>query len=396
MAAGQAAIHGASVTILEKKSRCGRKLRITGKGRCNLSNDSSLPEFINQFGRNGKFLHQAFSKFFNQDLVKFFEKQGVPTNIERGQRIFPKSELAEDVVDALIKWVLKKNVKIIPNSQCTSLLVEDNIIKGVKTKDRSYPADKVILCAGGASYPATGSTGDGYKILQNFGHKIVPIRPALVPIETSGDTAQRLQGLSLKNVSLKLLIDNKKKNEIFGEMLFTHFGLSGPIILTISRQIVDALSENKTVTLSFDLKSALDNKKLENRLLNEFKENNRQQFKSILKNLLPNKLIQICIDQTKIAGDKIAHQITSEERKRLRLWFKDFRFEVTGFRSFNEAIITAGGVNLKEINPRTMESKIIKNLFIAGEILDLDGNTGGYNLQAAFSTGYLAGISAAD
>lgn len=393
MAAGQAATGGANVYLFEKKNDCGKKLRITGKGRCNLSNNCTVKEFITQFGKNGKFLYQSFAKFFNQDLIKFFNDLGVETAVERGGRIFPASEKAEDITEALIKWAKNKNVKFRNLTPVSKILIKNNSAIGVQVENKNYYADAVILCTGGLSYPATGSTGDGYEILESLGHTIKKTRPALVPLITEGNTAKNLQGLALKNVNLKLMIDGKTKKKIFGEMLFTHYGLSGPIVLTISKEAVDALDEKHEVKIIIDLKPALSNEQLENRLLRDFKEHSNQKFKSVLKNLLPAKLIPVCVYQTKIDPDKIINQIKSRERRALLFWLKNFQFEISGHRTFKEAIITAGGVNLKEINPKTMESKLIKNLFIAGELLDLDGNTGGYNLQAAFSTGWLAGKS---
>ncbi|RKX17250.1 MAG: hypothetical protein DRP35_11240 [Candidatus Zixiibacteriota bacterium] len=271
------------------------------------------------------------------------------------------------------------------------MLIKDNSVIGVQIENKKFYSDAVIICTGGMSYPATGSTGDGYKLLESIGHRIEKTRPALVPLITKGDTAKNLQGLSLKNVNLKLIINSKLKREIFGEMLFTHYGLSGPIVLTISKDAVDALDKKYNVKITIDLKPALSNEQLGNRLLREFKQHGNQQYKSILKNLLPAKLIPVCVYQTSIDADKKVNQIKSAERKIILSWLKNFQFEVLGHRTYKEAIITAGGVSLKEINPKTMESKLINNLFIAGELLDLDGNTGGYNLQSAFSTGWLAG-----
>ena len=401
MAAGQAALSGAEVIVLEKKSKPLRKLGITGKGRCNLTNRAPLAEFIERFGPNGRFLRCSFGHFFSDDLIKLLKESGVKTAFERGGRVFPLSDDAGEVVEALLKWARGNGVKIKTGIRVKKLIINENNITGVKygNSEKSeaagkYLADKVIIATGGASYPATGSTGDGYRLAESAGHGIVPIRPALVPLETRGDVAKRLQGLSLKNVGLKVLADGKKAGDIFGEMLFTHYGVSGPIVLTISKKAVDLLGEGKKVSLSIDLKPALDDKKLDIRLLRDLNSHGNKKFKSILKLLLPQKLIPVCIELTGIPGEKICNQINSAERKRLKLWLKDFRLEVTGHRSFNEAIITAGGVSLKEVNPKTLESRLVKNLYFAGEVLDIDADTGGYNLQAAFSTGYLAGVSA--
>ncbi len=403
MAAGQAAEMGAETLLLEKMDRPGRKLRIAGKGRCNLTNVAPVSEFIAHFGPNGRFLRQAFSRFFNSDLVAFFEELGVRTVTERGGRVFPASSQAQDVVDALVWWIGKQGVTLRTRSPVERLLVEGGRVVGVQRsrnqvfpkKPGFYPADAVIIATGGASYPATGSTGDGYRLAKSVGHTIVPIRPALVPLETAGDVAPRLQGLSLRHVTVGVWVNGKKQAEAFGEMLFTHFGLSGPIILSLSRQVVDALRLGQRVILSIDLKPALDEGKLDARLLRDLDAHGKQQLRTLLKDLLPRKLIPVCIDLTGIPPDKPAHQITSEERKRLQTWLKDFRLEVTGHRPFTEAIITAGGVDTREVNPRTMASRLVEGLYFAGEVLDVDADTGGYNLQAAFSTGWVAGRSAA-
>ncbi|MCP4567227.1 MAG: NAD(P)/FAD-dependent oxidoreductase [FCB group bacterium] len=396
MAAGQAAETGGKVVLLEKKAQPGRKLRITGKGRCNLTNIAPLDDFLTHFGKNGKFLRQAFSRFFSEDLAVFLGGIGVDVQSERGGRVFPADEDAGQVVEALTRWVRDCGVNIKINSAVDRLIVEDGRVTGVAVSGWDYPARAVIIATGGASYPATGSTGDGYRLAQEVGHKIVPIRPALVPLTTSGNTARRLQGLSLRNVTSRLLIDDKAKSRLMGEMLFTHYGLSGPIILTQSGMAVDALERKQAVTVSIDLKPALDEKKLDARLLRDFSEHGKKKYSSILKGLLPRKLISVCADLTGINPETPGHQITSGERRRLRLWLKDFRFEIVGHRSFSEAIITAGGVELKEIDPRRMASRKIHGLYFAGEVLNLNGDTGGYNLQAAFSTGWLAGRSAAE
>ncbi len=403
MAAGQAAARGAEVVVFEKKRRPALKLSITGKGRCNLTNKAPLAEFIKSYGPNGRFLRGSFGHFFSNDLIKFLKELGVNTGFERGGRVFPLSGDAGGVAKALLSWARENGAKIKTGMKVVKLITNENGISGVKylasegsEKAQDYPADRVIIATGGASYPATGSTGDGYRLAKSVGHRIIPIRPALVPLETKGNTARRLQGLSLKNVSLKILSNGKKAGDIFGEMLFTHYGVSGPIVLTISKQVVDLLEEGRKVILSIDLKPALDDKKLDARILRDLDTYGNKKFKSILKMLLPQKLIPVCIELLGLSADKPGNQVSSDERKRLRLWLKDFRLEVIGHRSFNEAIITAGGVDLKEVNPKTLESRLVKNLYFAGEVLDIDADTGGFNLQAAFSTGYLAGISAAE
>ena len=411
MAAGQAAELGAETLVLEKMNRPGRKLRITGKGRCNLTNVAPVAEAIAHFGRSGRFLRQAFSRFYTQELVSFFGRLGVHTVTERGGRVFPASGQAQEVLDALVRWVHGRGVTIRTRSPVERLLIENDRVVGVQighptakraetpTKKRPagrvYQADSVIVATGGASYPQTGSTGDGYALAAEVGHTIVPIRPALVPLETAGDMAAKLQGLSLRNVSVCIWVDGKKRAETFGEMLFTHFGVSGPIILSLSRRVVDALRLGQKVVLSIDFKPALDEGKLEARLLRDLNSFGRQHLRNLLKGLLPRKMIPLCLDLTGIPPDKAGHQLTALERRRLRLWLKDFRLEVTGHRPLGEAIVTAGGVDTREVEPRTMGSRLVGGLYFAGEVLDVDAESGGYNLQAAFSTGWLAGRSAA-
>jgi predicted Rossmann fold flavoprotein len=412
MAAGQAAELGAETLLLEKMNRPGRKLRITGKGRCNLTNVAPVSEFIAHFGTNGRFLRQAFSQFFSPELIAFFEVLGVRTVTERGGRVFPAGDAAEDVVDALARWTRDRGVTLQTHAPVERLIVEGGRVVGVQVspsptqKDkvtigsdfggRMCRAEAVIVATGGASYPGTGSTGDGYRMAEAVGHAIVPIRPALVPLDTAGGVASKLQGLSLRNVSVQVWVEGSVQAEAFGEMLFTHFGVSGPIILSLSRGIVDALRAGQRVSLSIDLKPALDEGKLDGRLLRDLDAHGKRQFRTLLKGLLPRKLIPVCLELTGIPPDKLAHQITAEERQQLRAWLKDFRLEVTGHRPFAQAIITAGGVDTREVDPRTMASRLVEGLYFAGEVLDLDADTGGYNLQAAFSTGWVAGRSAAD
>jgi len=401
MAAGQAALKGAEVLLLEKMSRPARKLRITGKGRCNLTNTDPVPQFIEHFN-DGRFLRQSLSRFSSSDLIDFFDQLGVPTVTERAGRVFPASGQAQDVVDALVHWISQAGVGLQTGVPVSEVCVEDGRVTGVSTpqgkarKARLYSGAAAIVATGGASYPATGSTGDGYRMAQALGHTVVPVRPALVPLETRGDVAARLQGLSLRNVRVSVWIEGEMRQSMFGEMLFTHFGVSGPVILSMSRTMVDALRLGKQVTLSIDLKPALDEDKLDARLLRDLAAQGKRQYQTLLKGLLPRKLIPVCIEQTRIPADKVASQITAQDRDRLRSWLKQFRLELTGHRSFREAIITAGGVDTREIDPRTMASKQIKGLYFAGEVLDLDADTGGYNLQAAFSTGWVAGRAAAE
>ena len=421
MAAGRAAQCGAGALLLEKMDRPGRKLGITGKGRCNLTNEEDIAGFIAHFGPEGRFLWQAFSRFFTSDLLEHFRELGVPTVTERGGRIFPASGRSADVVDAMVRWIRRYRVSLRTGSTVEEILVEDGRVAGVSTapagaspKKGSQPrenrgkgtskqggtgrilrADAVIVSTGGASYPGTGSTGDGYRLAESVGHRVTPIRPALVPLVTAGDVAPRLQGLSLRNVKLRVLVDGVETAAAFGEMLFTHFGLSGPIVLSLSGGTVDALAGGGKVALSIDLKPALEERKLDARLLRDIAAQGKKGYRGLLKGLLPGKLIPVCIEQTGISPVKPAHQIGTAERRRLLAWLKDLRFAVTGHRPLAEAIITRGGVDTREIDPRTMASRIVKGLYFAGEVLDLDADTGGYNLQAAFSTGWLAGLSAA-
>ncbi len=403
MAAGQAALSGARVILLEKMPQPARKLLISGKGRCNLTNACSLDEFLGHFGPARNFLKPAFHTFFVVDLLSFLSNLGIETVTERGNRIFPASGKAGEVVTALLNWVKACGVKIYPNQRVIRLVCENNEIKGIEVQDLSrtpprkviYSASAVILATGGASYPGTGSTGDGYRLAQEVGHTIIPVRPALTPLVVAGEVAARLQGLSLKNVRAEIWSNNKKVAQEFGEMLFTHFGLSGPIILSLSKFAVDALNQKQSVMVKLDLKPALDDATLDQRLIREFDAHSKMQLRKILKNLLPQRLIPICLEQTSIDPLKIGSQITANERKAIRQWLKNFSFQITGYRPFIEAIITAGGINLSEVNRQNMASKIVRGLYFAGEVLDIDADTGGFNLQAAFSTGYLAGKSVA-
>ena len=394
MAAGQAAEQGADVLLLEKMPRPALKLRITGKGRGNLTNVAPLPDFIAHFGANGPFLRQAFARFFAPDLIAFLEGLGVPTVTEQGGRVFPASGRAQDVAEALLRWARERGATLRTGAPVERLRVEGERVVGVQVGGRDLPAEAVIVATGGASYPATGSTGDGYRLAESVGHTVVPIRPALVPLETAGPLARQLQGLSLRNVTARVYVAGQKRAERFGEMLFTHFGVSGPIILSLSREAVDALRAGQRVTLSIDLKPALDEQKLDTRLLRDLNAHGRQHVRALLKELLPAKLLPVCAKLTALPLDKLNHQVTAEERRRLRTWLKDFRLEVTGYRSFDEAIVTAGGVDVREVQPQTMASRRVEGLYFAGEVLDIDADTGGYNLQAAFSTGWVAGRAA--
>jgi len=401
MAAGQAARQGVETLLIEKMDRPGRKLGITGNARCNLTNTAPLSEFIIHFGPTGRFLRQAFSQFFSTELLAFLDDLGVRTVVERGGRVFPASRRAQEVVDALLQFALEggRAATLRTHTPVERLLVEQGRVVGVQVSPapsgQCHYGAAVIIATGGASLPTTGSTGDGYRLAESVGHTIVPIRPALVPLETAGNVASRLQGLSLRNVNVTIWANQKQQAEAFGEMLFTHFGVSGPTILSHSGRIVDALRLGQRVHLSIDLKPALDDKELDARLIRDLNAHGKQQYRALLKGLLPSKLIPVCIAMTGIPATRVSHQITAQERGRLRSWLKDFRLEVSGHRPLREAIITAGGVDTREVDPRTMASCLLKGLYFAGEVLDIDADTGGYNLQAALSTGWVAGRSAA-
>ncbi len=396
MAAGQAAHRGARTLLLEKMDQPGRKLLLTGKQRCNLTNIATVQQFLDHFNPQGAFLTQLFYRFFHEDLRGFFHDLGVPTEVQRGDRVFPRSEDARQVRDALLAWVKSNGVHVMTNTPVTDLDIKDGRISAVQSSQGLYRTHRAIIATGGAAYPGTGSTGDGYSLARKAGHSIVPIRPALVPLITAGDTARQLQGLILRNVQINLWVAGEKVDDLFGEMVFTHFGLSGPIILTLSRRVVDDLRAGKEVILAIDLKPALDHPTLEDRLLRDIENKGRKQFSTLLEDLLPRKLIPVCVEQTGIPWDKKNNQLTSQERTRLRMWLKeDFRFQITDHRSFDQAIITAGGVDTREVDPHSMESKLVRGLYFAGEVLNVDGDTGGYNLQAAFSTGWAAGRAAA-
>lgn len=396
LAAGSAAQEGAGVLLLEKMDQVGRKLRITGKGRCNLTNTAELPEFLSHFGKGGPFLRPALFAFRPEHLIELLDGLGVPTVTERGGRVFPAAEKAQDVVDALRRWIRDLGVECRTGSAVASILIRDGAAVGAGMRDGSRAeAAAVILAAGGASYPGTGSSGDSYRLAEAAGHTIVPIRPALVPLITEGRVAGCLEGLSLRNVTARLMVDGRRAAEAFGEMVFTDRGVSGPIILTLSRAAGDALDRGARVGLLLDLKPALDEQKLDARILRDIGEQSRRRAGTFLQGLLPRRMIPVCLEETGIPPDQVCSQITSEQRRRLRRWLKGVPFEVTVVGGLAEAIVTAGGVERREVDPRTMQSRKLRNLFIAGEALDLDADTGGFNLQAAFSTGWLAGRSAA-
>ncbi len=393
LAAGRAAELGGKVLILEKMQTPGRKLLITGKGRCNITNDASISEFIRHVNPDGRFLRNAFSQFYSTDILNLLRRYGVESTLERGGRYFPASNKSKDVLDALLKWVEELKVEIRYGQRVEKLLVENKEIRGLQANGHKLLVKHIILATGGKSYPATGSNGEGFELAKAVGHSVGRLMPALVPIETKGNVAQKLQGLSLKNVRASVWVNGRKAGEDFGEMLFTHFGLSGPIILTLSRLIVVEIQKKNKVTLSIDLKPALDEQKLDKRLIRDLNEQGKKKIGNIFRNWLPASMIPVFMDLSELNPEKEGHQITSKERKRIKNLLKNLHFNISNHRSFKEAIITAGGVSTKEIAPKTMESKLVSGLYFAGEMIDLDAETGGYNLQIAFSTGWLAGNS---
>lgn len=396
MAAGQAALGGATVTLLEKNNNLGRKLAITGKGRGNLTNAADIGDFIPQFGEKGLFLYGPLYRFDNVRLRDFFAGLGVPTKVERGGRVFPESEKAADLVQALVAFLDKVGVRVIFGRRATAIMHAAGRVSGVSCGDKSYLADRVVLAPGGASYPSTGSAGDGYRLAAALGHNIVAVRPALVPLETEETWAGEAAGLSLRNVEATLSVAGKKLSREFGEMLFTHYGVSGPIILSLSRLAVEFLRRGEKPLLSINLKPALNNEKLDARVIRDFAVHSRKVFKNSLNELLPAKLIGPVITLTEIDPDRPVNQISKTERRRLVEVISGLTLRIKGHRPLAEAIVTDGGVDTGEIDPGTMASRLVKGLYLAGEVIDVAGNTGGYNLQAAFSTGFLAGLSALD
>lgn len=393
MAAITAVSRGATVKLLEKKDRVGRKLAITGKGRCNLTTSVETEYLTAGYPGKGKFLYSCFSEYSNKDVVKFFEQRGLKTKVERGNRVFPESDRASDVVNVLYDAMVKSRVEVRTSSPADDIIIEDGKVTGVKCGQGVFKASAVVVATGGLSYPATGSTGDGYIWAEKTGHTIIEPQPGLVPLVVKETWVKQLQGLALKNVQASCYnARGSLINQEFGEMLFTHFGVSGPIVLTMSRDIAAYMRKTgHNGIFKIDLKPALDNEKLDLRLQRDFTLYSRRHFDNALGDILPHKLIPIIVELSDIQPDRVCSQITRVERKRLAMLLKELTFTVSGTRPIEEAIVTAGGVDVARINPRTMESKIVKGLFFAGEVLDVDGYTGGYNLQAAFSTGYAAG-----
>ena len=404
MTAISATEKGDKVVLIEKMSSLGRKLLITGKGRCNITSSLDMQEFIKNTPGNGKFLYSAFKNFTNLDIIKFLKEQGLEVKEERGNRIFPVTDKSKDVLDCFVRKLKELKVEIVYDTKAEEILVQettDNLKKviGVRTNKGKIMADKVVLATGGKSYPLTGSTGDGYKIAKNLGHNVTPILPSLVPLEIfEVEKSKQMQGLSLKNVEIKVVDveNNKTIYQDFGEMIFTHFGVSGPIILSSSAHLVrykniEQKLKNRKIELKIDFKPALSEEKLDNRILRDFQESKNKEFKNSLDKLLPKKLINSVIYESKINPEKRVNEITKQERKNLIKVLKSFKLTIKGFRPIDEAIITSGGIDVKDINPKTMESKIVKGLYFAGEIIDVDSYTGGFNLQIAYSTGHLAG-----
>ena len=394
MAAIFAARSGAKVTLLEQNEKTGKKIYITGKGRCNLTNACDPEDFLGNVISNVKFLYSAFYQMDNRAVMDFFEQAGCHLKEERGARVFPVSDHSSDVIQALNRQLNKEGVKTLLNSKVESLLIQEGIVTGVRLfGGREYHADAVILATGGKSYEATGSTGDGFRFSQEAGHTVKEPRPALVPFVVKEEWCRQMQGLYLKNTSVTLKKDKKIIYEGFGEMLFTHFGVSGPLILSASSYYVKKYADIP-VELCIDLKPALTREQLDKRLLRDFDDNKNRQFKNAMDGLLPAKMIPVLIKLSEITPEKRVNEVTREERGRLVDILKSMTMTVVGTRGFSEAIVTQGGVNVKEVNPSTMESKLVKGLYFAGEVLDLDAVTGGFNLQIAWSTGCLAGVSA--
>jgi len=396
MAAIKASQLAKDVTLIEKNPTLGKKLLLSGKGRCNLTNAGELGSFLKRFPKNGQFLRDAFKHFFNRDLMDFFEKRGLRLRIERQDRVFPVTDRSNSVLDVLKRELQKNKVDIAYKTEIKEVLVKQGEVGGVTTTGKKIiPTTRLILATGGVSYSFTGSTGEGIKIAQSLGHGVSPLRPGLVPLEIKERYPRLLEGLTLKNICLKF---SNGKKEIFseiGELLFTGFGISGPLVLSLSGQIVDWLEAREKVYVEIDLKPALSKEKLDLRLLRELNANSKKSIKNILGDLLPRRMVSVFIDIAKIDSNKKASQVTQKERRDLVSLFKGLRLDIMRARPIEEAMVTKGGVSLKDINPRTMESRLIRGLYFAGEMIDVHADTGGFNLQTAFSTGYLAGESAA-
>lgn len=394
LAAIAAAEHGHQVQLFEKNEKLGKKIYITGKGRCNVTNACDTEELFSAVVHNPKFLYSSFYGFTNSDIMELVEKNGCPLKTERGGRVFPVSDKSSDVIRALTQCLKNKGVQVRLYEEVDSVEARDGRVSGIRLKKTGerIQADAVIVATGGLSYPSTGSTGDGYRFAEKMGHTVTELSPALVPFETAEPEVRELQGLSLRNIQAKILKGKKVLYEEFGEMLFTHFGVSGPVLLSASSYGAAQLKRGSLI-LSLDLKPALSEEQLDARILRDFEEQKNRQYKNSLSRLLPAKMIPVIVERSGIDPDKKINEITKEERHRIVQAIKDFRLTLTGLRGYKEAIITQGGISVREINPSTMESKLVKGLYFAGEVLDLDAVTGGYNLQIAWSTGHLAGSS---
>ena len=396
MAAVTAARKGKNVLLLEKNEKLGKKLFITGKGRCNITNSAEIDELFSAVVSNPKFLYSSFYSLTNDQVIEFFEELGVKTNVERGGRVFPESDHSSDVIRALEQELKRLGAEIRLRTEVKEILAEGGRAKGVRlSSGEKLNADAVIIATGGISYPSTGSTGDGYRFARECGHKVTELSPALVPMEVEEWYAKELMGLSLRNIEIKITDGKKKLYEEFGEMLFTHYGVTGPVILSASSIVGKKLKEHP-LTLHIDLKPALTEEQLDKRVLREFEANHNRQFKNAVDSLFPAKLKPVIVELSGIPEEKKVNEVTKEERLRFVRMIKDFSMTLTAMRGYNEAIITKGGVSVKEIDPGTMESKLVNRLYFAGEVLDLDAVTGGYNLQIAWSTGYLAGMNAGE
>jgi len=392
MTAITAAERNKRVLLLERTNALGKKLRISGKGRCNLTNSCDVAEFLKKFSGSRNFLRNAFAKFFNDELRSFFENSHLKLKTERGGRVFPQSDKSADVLNVLKTKLKNRNMSIVFKERGKKVLVRNAVIEGVLTAtNKSFKAQKVVIATGGVSYPLTGSSGDGYKMADALGHEVMPLRPALVGVRIKEKWINDWQGIALKHVGLTVWAGAKKIDDRFGEMLFTHFGISGPIVLDMSAGVDDALKLEKAVTVGINLKPALDQKKLDARLLREFGAAPKRNVKSIFKSLLPQNMIDAFLQYCSLDGERKASQVTAKERKSLIKGLFDLRLTVAGVMPIKDAIVTRGGVNTKEINPQTMESKFIPGLYFVGEVIDVDAKTGGYNMQAAFSTGWVCG-----
>lgn len=397
MAGVRAAQLGASVRIIEKMKMVGLKMGITGKGRCNVTNAAPIEDFIKQTPGNGKFLYSAYQQWTNEDVIQMLHSWGVPTKVERGGRVFPESDKALDVRNAFIDTYRKLGGTLHLEESVTDLIVQDGHIQGVVTNKGKYTCDAAIIATGGMSYPLTGSSGDGYELARTVGHSIVELRPSLIPLETKESWVKDIMGLSLKNVEVSIIAKNKVQTKQFGEMLFAHFGVTGPIILSASHTVTKLLKKKvESIEISINLKPALTREVLDKRVQRDFSEAQNKQLVNVLKGLLPTKLIPVICQLAKIEGTKAIHDITKEERLRLVDTMQDMRLSVHRPRPIAEAIVTAGSISVKEVDPKTMQSKLVQGLYMAGEVLDIDAFTGGYNLQAAFSTAYVAATHAAE